>query len=189
MASPALYAIIAAKRANPFTPDKSIEQLRLEYSATISVEAIPKGTIITEVDAGGEMAEWTRAPGASADRVFLFIHGGGYIRGAAPANRATAALISAATGATTISIGYRLAPEHPFPAAINDVYDAIRTLGIGTHYLDIAIEHHVSVNDRNVDIGALKGGCRRHGDHIRCHDLPRHHMICQDLGQKAAGIG
>jgi len=128
MASPALYAIIAAKRANPFTPDKSIEQLRLEYSATISVEAIPKGTIITEVDAGGEMAEWTRAAGASADRVFLFIHGGGYIRGAAPANRATAALISAATGATTLSIGYRLAPEHPFPAAINDVYDAYRWL-------------------------------------------------------------
>lgn len=128
MASPALDAIIAAKRANPFTPDKSVEQLRLEYSATISVEAMPKGTTITEVSAGGEIAEWTRAPGVSADRVFLFIHGGGYIRGAVAANRATAALISAATGATTLSIGYRLAPENPFPAAVDDVYGAYRWL-------------------------------------------------------------
>ena len=128
MASPALDAIIAAKRANPFTPEKSVEQLRREYSATISVEGIPKGTIITEVDAGGETAEWTRAPGASTDRVFLFIHGGGYIRGAVPANRATAVLISSATGATTLSVGYRLAPEHPFPAAVDDVHGAYRWL-------------------------------------------------------------
>ena len=128
MASPALDAIIAAKRANPFTPDKSVEQLRREYSATISVEAMPQGTTITEVDAGGVTAEWTAAPGASTDRVFLFIHGGGYIRGTVPANRATAALISAATGATTLSIDYRLAPEHPFPAAIDDVHGAYRWL-------------------------------------------------------------
>jgi epsilon-lactone hydrolase len=128
MASPALDAIIVAKRANPFTPDKSVEQLREEYSSTINIEAMPKGTTITEVDAGGVTAEWTRAPGAATDCVFLFIHGGGYIRGAVVANRVTAALISAASGATTLSTGYRLAPENPFPAAIDDVYNAYRWL-------------------------------------------------------------
>ena len=88
----------------------------------------PKGPQSRRLSAGGEIAEWTRAPGVSADRVFLFIHGGGYIRGAVAANRATAALISAATGATTLSIGYRLAPENPFPAAVDDVYGAYRWL-------------------------------------------------------------
>lgn len=128
MASPALDAIIAAKRADPFNADKTVEQLRQQYSSTVSVKAMPEGTTITEVDIGGVTAEWTAAPDTSTDRVFLFIHGGCYIRGSVPANRATAALISAATGATTLSIDYRLAPEHSFPAAVDDVYGAYRWL-------------------------------------------------------------
>ena len=54
----------------------------------------------------------------------MFIHGGGYYRGSVSESRPIAAHISAASGMRCLSIGYRLAPEHPFPSAIDDAYTA-----------------------------------------------------------------
>lgn len=127
MASAALQTIIAAKRANPYSPDKSIEQLRAE-SESRAAEPLPKGVTHEAVDADGVPAEWVEAAGAAHDRTFLFIHGGGYYRGSPASSRGTAARISAATGARVLSTSYRLAPEHAFPAAIDDVHSAYRWL-------------------------------------------------------------
>lgn len=125
MASAALQTIIAAKRANPYTDEKSIEELRAEVEARAS-EPLPEGTTHNPVDADGVPAEWVAATGVTGDRAFLFIHGGGYYRGSPASSRATAARISAATGARVLSTSYRLAPEHPFPAAIDDVHTVYR---------------------------------------------------------------
>lgn len=125
MASAALQKLIDAKRANPYSDEKSIEQLRAEGEAR-AAEPLPGGTSYEIVDADGVGAEWVEGAGASQDRCFLFIHGGGYYRGSPASSRGTAARISSATGARVLSTSYRLAPEHTFPAAIDDVYTTYR---------------------------------------------------------------
>ena len=125
MASAALDKLIAAKRANPYQPEKSVDDLRAEANARAD-EPLPEGASYEIVDADGVAAEWVHGAGSKRERTFFFIHGGGYYRGSPASSRATAARISAATGARVLSTSYRLAPEHAFPAAIDDVYTAYR---------------------------------------------------------------
>lgn len=124
MASPELQMLIDAKRADPYSPTKTIEELRGTSAATGAAIPLPDRATYAIVDANGVNAEWVEAAGSSQDRTFMFIHGGGYYRGSAAGSRATAAYISAATGARVFSTDYRLAPEYPFPAAIDDVLTA-----------------------------------------------------------------
>jgi len=82
----------------------------------------------TPVNAGGVPAEWIAAPGAADDRVMLYLHGGGYVMGSIATHRELAARLSKASGARVLVIDYRLAPEHPFPAAVDDAVAAYRWL-------------------------------------------------------------
>jgi acetyl esterase/lipase len=127
MASQALQALIAAKRANPYSAQKTIAELRAESQARAATP-LPDGTMHAAADADGVPGEWVAAPGVALDAVFLFLHGGGYYRGSAASSRATSARIAAACGARVFSIDYRLAPEHPFPAAVEDAHTAYRWL-------------------------------------------------------------
>jgi len=72
------------------------------------------------VDAGGVPGEWVVAPNADPDRRMLYLHGGGYISGSAAYYLQMGARLSAACQAAVLLIDYRLAPEHPFPAGIED---------------------------------------------------------------------
>ena len=128
MPSAELQALIATKRANPYTSAKSVEELRRETEARIDASVLPAGTEVRSVDADGVACEWIRTPDVDDQRVFYFIHGGGYYRGSVASSRLPAAAISAACGATTLSVDYRLAPEHPYPAAIDDVITGYRWL-------------------------------------------------------------
>jgi acetyl esterase/lipase len=121
MSSDALEALIAAKRANPYSSDRSIEELRIETEARIDANPMPPGATYTSVTGRGVPMEWIQMPGVAEDRVFYFIHGGGYYRGTVATSRSPAAELSAVCGARTLSVDYRLAPEHPFPAAVDDV--------------------------------------------------------------------
>ena len=126
--SPALEKILAAKRANPYSDEKSIDELRTEHRAGGAAVPLPEGTTWEAVDAGGVPAEWIACGSPTSGKVFLFIHGGGYYRGSAAATRSTAARISAVSGMRCLSIDYRLAPENTFPAAIDDTYTAYKWL-------------------------------------------------------------
>jgi epsilon-lactone hydrolase len=88
----------------------------------------PPGTSVDPVDAGGVPAEWVAAPGADSDRVLLYLHGGAYQIGSPGTHRNMVALLSGAARARVLSVGYRLAPEHPFPAAVDDAVAAYRWL-------------------------------------------------------------
>lgn len=80
------------------------------------------------VDTGGVPAEWIRPEGADPDRAILYLHGGGYVLGSIDAYRDLAGRIALAAAAPVLSIAYRLAPEHPFPAALEDAVHAYRYL-------------------------------------------------------------
>ncbi|PPR64443.1 MAG: Monoterpene epsilon-lactone hydrolase [Alphaproteobacteria bacterium MarineAlpha4_Bin2] len=125
---PALEKILDAKRANPYSDEKSIQELRDEHRAGGAVVPLPEGTEWKIIDAGGVPAEWISCGRMASDRVFMFIHGGGYYRGSAEATRSTAARISSVSGMRCLSINYRLAPENTFPAAIDDTYNAYKWL-------------------------------------------------------------
>ncbi|HYA52958.1 MAG TPA: alpha/beta hydrolase fold domain-containing protein, partial [Streptosporangiaceae bacterium] len=97
--------------------------------ATASVVASPSaGTAVDRVDAGGVPAEWVAAPGVSPGRVLLYFHGGAYQIGSPATLRHLVALLSGAARARALSVDYRLAPEHQFPAAIEDALAAYRWL-------------------------------------------------------------
>ncbi len=100
---------------------RSFEQIIDEFS--IDVPAMYK-----RVNAGGVTAEWVTAEAASDSRVVLYLHGGGYIIGSPRTHRPLMAELSQASGARVLGLDYRLAPEHPFPAPVEDAVAAYRWL-------------------------------------------------------------
>ena len=82
----------------------------------------------SRVNAGGVTAEWVAADGASDSRVVLYFHGGGYIIGSPRTHRPMLTHLSRDSGARVLSLDYRLAPEHPFPAPVEDAVASYRWL-------------------------------------------------------------
>ena len=83
------------------------------------------------VDVGGRPGEFSTVPGSDPSRVLLFFHGGGYCSGSIASHRRMVTEAGRACGARTLAVGYRLAPEHPFPAALDDALAAWRFLRSG----------------------------------------------------------
>jgi acetyl esterase/lipase len=72
------------------------------------------------IEAAGVSAEWFSQPGSDPDRVFLYFHGGGYSTGSINSHRDFLARLCIASGMRVLAADYRLAPEHPFPAQLED---------------------------------------------------------------------
>ncbi len=126
MASDELKQLIALKRADPYDPSQSIASLRGDG---VGGGGIPRpDTAITPCDADGVYGEWIVHGTPATESVFMFLHGGGYYRSSAKASRRVASDLSAACGCRCFTVDYRLAPEHPFPAAIDDAYTAYQWL-------------------------------------------------------------
>ena len=106
-----------------------LEKRREVLEAAMSaMSAPPPGTTVEKVTIGAIAAEWVLTPACDPDRVILYLHGGGYYLGSCNTHRALAAHLAAATGARALVIEYRLAPEHPFPAGLEDATAAYRWL-------------------------------------------------------------
>jgi len=119
-----LKNIIDAKLRNPYTENKTIDQLRKETEYAGKKIPLPKNARFKRVSVGNIDAEWITCGEVQTDNIFMFFHGGGYYRGSIAATRATVARISGEAKVRCLSIEYRLAPEYPFPAAIEDTYTA-----------------------------------------------------------------
>lgn len=131
MPSAAFEEFVAALRAAPRLNDLSIEVIRANWSAFTARFQPAPDILFTPVLAAGVSAEWTEAPDIDQDRIVLFLHGGGYNIGSVETYRGFTGRLSRATGARVLSVDYRLAPEHPFPAATNDTLAAYAWLVAG----------------------------------------------------------
>ncbi len=84
----------------------------------------PDDVTFDEVDAAGVPSEWVTAPGARSDRTIFYLHGGAYTICSPRTHRRLTASLSRETAARVLAVDYRLAPEHPFPAAVEDAVAA-----------------------------------------------------------------
>jgi len=107
---------------------QSVPDLRKLDEFLVRNQTLPKGTRVARGSLNGRYAEWIEAQDARTDAAILQLYGGAFVTGSPATHRELAARISAATGVRVFSPEYRLAPEHPFPAALEDVLDVYRWL-------------------------------------------------------------
>jgi monoterpene epsilon-lactone hydrolase len=98
-----------------------LDEWRAAFAPAGRLHPLPDDVQVTAVTAGGVPAHWLDAPGADPGRALLFLHGGGFELGSLRSDGELAARLGRASGMRVLFPEYRLAPEHPFPAAIDDV--------------------------------------------------------------------
>lgn len=130
MTSQQLEAIIQMlrERREQTPPDISIQQSRAMFEQMMSAFPEPKDITPEAVDAGGVRGEWITVEGTAGDLTIYWLHGGGYCIGSIHTHRGFVARICSVSGARALLIDYRLGPEHPFPAAVEDAVAGYRWL-------------------------------------------------------------
>lgn len=120
MSNAALQNIIARIQAvsGSWTRETSLNEMRASWAALYTGENVPAGT--EDVTAGAVPCRWFSAPGSNSHGMFLYFHGGAFQMGSPDTHAALVARISAASGLRGLSVDYRLAPEHRFPAPLED---------------------------------------------------------------------
>ncbi|WP_286134262.1 alpha/beta hydrolase [Methylobacterium sp. Leaf123] len=126
MPSSEIDVIRARLAAHPRPVDLAARRARIDGLGAGYL--LPPDVVVEPVDAHGVPAEWTSTPTASGGRVLLFLHGGGYVSGSLTSHRHMVAQAGREAGARTLALDYQLAPEHPFPAALEDALAGYRFL-------------------------------------------------------------
>jgi len=126
MAQSEIEAVRALLGSKPRPVDWPERRKRLDEVG--SVWSVADDIKLAAVNVNGLPGEWSIVPGSDPSRVLMFFHGGGYCSGSILSHRRLVTEAGRAAGARTLAIGYRLAPEHPFPAAYDDALTAWRFL-------------------------------------------------------------
>ncbi len=119
----ALRELLALRPRPPELADR-----RSSFDAFAKVFLTAADIAVEPMSANGVPAEWTSAPGADVNRAVLYVHGGGYVIGSLDSHRHLASEIARDFGGRTLALHYRLAPEHPFPAPVEDALAGYRFL-------------------------------------------------------------
>jgi monoterpene epsilon-lactone hydrolase len=128
MASKELQAVIDVFRSRPVLTEFSVEELRAQMEADATQFPLAPDVRCQPVAAGGIPAEWVTTAESVEERVIYYLHGGGYVAGSINTHRELASRLARAAKARVLLIDYRLAPEHPFPAAVEDAVTGYRWL-------------------------------------------------------------
>jgi acetyl esterase/lipase len=116
-------------QANALSIEVPLEKRREQFETVVARMPLAEGVTCSAVDAGGVRAEWVDPPSVAAPApVWLYFHGGGYGMGSINTIRPLVSQLAVATSARVLSVDYRLAPEHPCPAAVDDAVTAYRWL-------------------------------------------------------------
>jgi acetyl esterase/lipase len=130
MASDAFQEIVKAFPELVVKPagfaDDELDLDALRSFLSTSRFSVSDSTEVTKVSAGGVPAEWIIESGVKPEKRIAFFHGGGFVAGKLGSRRPFASWISKATGCSVLLVDYRLAPEHPFPAAVEDALSSCR---------------------------------------------------------------
>jgi len=126
MAQSEIDAVRALLKSKPRPVGWPERRKRLDEVGT--VWPIADDVKLTAVDVDGIPGEYSIAPGSDASRVLVFFHGGGYCSGSIESHRRLVTEAGRAARMRTLGVAYRLAPEHPFPAAYDDALTAWRFL-------------------------------------------------------------
>jgi epsilon-lactone hydrolase len=138
MSDPEIGALRAKLAARPRSDD--YRQRRKDIDARGLAYGLPADVGVEPATAGGVRAEWTTTPKAARDAALLYLHGGGYVIGSLDSHRHLVAEAGRACDIAALALDYRLAPEHPFPAAVEDALAGYRfLLGRGVSAGRIAI--------------------------------------------------
>ena len=129
MASEAMSEMSQFMRLNPaFGADETIEEQRAGMEAAIGAYPLPENVDTTDVTLGGVSCRWLDVPGTRLDRIIVYLHGGGYSLGSLETHMELMGRIARACRCRVLGVDYRLAPEHPFPAALEDAVAVFRAV-------------------------------------------------------------
>ena len=126
MSQQQLDTLVQMMKAQPIVAAPTVEQQRAGFEQMAAMLPVDADIKREPVTANGVKSEWVSAPGADAGRAILYLHGGGYVIGSINTHRALAGRLSRAAKARVLVIDYRLAPEHPHPAPVEDSVAAYR---------------------------------------------------------------
>jgi acetyl esterase/lipase len=141
MQSEQLQIAIAMLRESGFSEHDWATQ-RAEMEAMTVVSPPPDEAVFTPTDADGVPCEIVTMPSSRDDRWIMYTHGGAYVSGSLRTHARYVAMLAGATDTTLLNVDYRLAPEHPHPAAVDDAVRAYRWLvrgrGVSPHHIVLA---------------------------------------------------
>jgi len=125
----AAFYVLMLGLAGQISPASDLATLReMRRNERYSKPANPSGATLTHVDANGVPADWICAPGASTDRAVLYLHGGGFVMPVSNGHRQFSVTLSRELDACVLLPNYRVAPENPFPAPVDDTVHAYQYL-------------------------------------------------------------
>ncbi len=118
--------LIHALRSRPPSNHLSWEVRRQNMEEAMLGLSLPEDVTLQPDSAGGVPVEWIHTPGADPERTIVYFHGGGYTLGSITTHRYLMQNVARAARARLLAVDYRLAPEHPHPAAVEDAVTAVR---------------------------------------------------------------
>ncbi|PCJ36203.1 MAG: alpha/beta hydrolase [Cellvibrionales bacterium] len=111
-----IESVIEQLKANPL--GGTLEEMRAQFDGMAS--PVAADVDVKAIDAAGVPCELHTPPGADTSRIIMYVHGGGYVIGSLSSHRAVVAELARASGCQALAVDYRLAPEHVYPAAVDD---------------------------------------------------------------------
>lgn len=136
-----LLTTLSAKIMMPATSAAGLRRLREQMTSGGDWIPLARGVTSQPNREGGITGEWVTPKGANPSAVLLYLHGGGWALGLDTVHRSMISHLARAAGLRTLSLDYRLAPEHPFPAALDDCLAAfawLQTQGVPANRIVVA---------------------------------------------------
>ena len=131
-----VVTMLRSASSQSFTTAPSVEEARAQLDFTGAMFPVPEDVSVEAGEIAGRRVEWYSPTAPLSGRVLVYFHGGGYFAGSIDSHRSLVARMSKALNIRAVSVDYRLAPEFPFPAGLDDavaVIDALVAQGTLPH--------------------------------------------------------